>query len=96
MVKEIWKYLHKPRYVDPGQLDGEGETAARVAALEGHPEIAELLQGLGVDAGVGLPEEVEGSSDDDGNDSDGGEGGGAVLISRVSYKVVLSVRRSFH
>jgi hypothetical protein len=36
MVKEIWKYLHKPRYVDVGQLDRHGRTAARVAAQEGH------------------------------------------------------------
>ena len=55
MVKEIWKYLHKPRYVDPGQLDGEGRTAAQVAAQHGHPEIVELLQGLGVNVGVDVP-----------------------------------------
>jgi hypothetical protein len=52
MVKEIWKYLHKPLYVDVGQLNGGGETAARVAAQKGHADIVELLQGLGVDAGV--------------------------------------------
>ena len=70
--------MHKPRYVDLDQLDGQGRIAAQVATAHGHPEIAELLQGLGVDAGVGLP--VEGSSNDDGNGSDGGEGGGAILI----------------
>ena len=44
MMEEIWKYLHKPRYVDPGQLDSGGRTAARVAASGGHTEIVELLQ----------------------------------------------------
>jgi hypothetical protein len=52
MVKEIWKYLHKPQYVDPGQLNEAGQSAARMAAQEGHMDIVELLQGLGVDAGV--------------------------------------------
>ena len=66
MVKEVWKYLHKPQYVDPGQLDGEGRTAAQVAALRGHPEIAELLQGLGVDAEVDFAAGDGGG----GNDSD--------------------------
>jgi hypothetical protein len=46
MVKEIWKYLHKPRYVDPGQLNGGGETAAQVATTFGKHEVAALLQGL--------------------------------------------------
>ena len=44
MMQEIWKFLHKPRYVDPGQLDSGGRTAARVAASGGHTEIVELLQ----------------------------------------------------
>jgi ankyrin repeat protein len=52
MVKEIWKYLHKPQYVDPGQLDEAGETAERVATANGKHDVAALLQGLGVDAGV--------------------------------------------
>ena len=79
MMKEVWKFLHKPRYVDVGQLGGQGRTAAQVATAHGKHDVAELLQGLGVDdAGVGLP--VEGSSNDDGNDSNSGEGGGAVLI----------------
>jgi hypothetical protein len=78
-MKEVWKFLHKPRYVDLDQLGGQGSTAAQVATVKGHTEIAELLQGLGVDdAGVGLP--VEGSSNDDGNDSNSGEGGDAILI----------------
>ena len=46
MVKEIWKYLHKPRYVDVGQLDGEGRTAAQVATAFGKDEVAVLLQQL--------------------------------------------------
>jgi hypothetical protein len=52
MVKEIWKYLHKPRYVDPDQTNDAGDTAAHLAARKGHADIVELLQGLGVDAGV--------------------------------------------
>ena len=55
MVKEIWKYLHKPRYVDPGQLDGEGRTAAQVAAQQGYTDIVEVLQVLGVNVGVDVP-----------------------------------------
>jgi hypothetical protein len=51
MVKEIWKYLHKPRYVDPGQLNGWGWSAAQVAAHHGHMDVVELLQGLGVNEG---------------------------------------------
>ena len=46
MVKEIWKYLHKPRYVDVGQLDGQGRTAAQVATTFGKDEVAALLQQL--------------------------------------------------
>ena len=47
MVKEIfWKYLHKPRYVDVGQLDGQGRTAAQVATAHGKHDVAALLQGL--------------------------------------------------
>ena len=69
MVKEIWKYLHKPRYVDPGQLNGAGRTAAQVAAQEGHMDIVELLQGLGVDAGVDYGDALANSANN-----------GAVLI----------------
>ena len=64
MVTEIWKFLHKPRYVDVGQLDRHGRTAARVAAGEGHTDIVELLQGLGVEEGADF--EDEGGSDDNG------------------------------
>ena len=46
MVKEIWKYLHKPRYVDVDQLDGHGRTAAQVATAHGKDDVAALLQGL--------------------------------------------------
>ena len=46
MVKEIWKYMHKPRYVDVGQLDGEGRTAAQVATAHGKHDVAALLQQL--------------------------------------------------
>jgi ankyrin repeat protein len=46
MVKEIWTYLHKPRYVDVGQLDGEGRTAAQVATAHGKDDVAALLQQL--------------------------------------------------
>ena len=67
MVKEIWKYLHKPRYVDVGQLDGEGRTAAQVATANGKDDVAALLQQLN------LNEELFGSDSDDsddGNDDD--------------------------
>jgi len=67
MVKEIWKYLHKPRYVDPGQLSKTGRTAAELAAQYGHPGIVELLQGLGVEA------EVDFANEDSSDDSDGGD-----------------------
>ena len=46
MVKEIWKYLHKPRYVDVGQLNGNGRTAAQVATAHGKDDVAALLQQL--------------------------------------------------
>ena len=59
----IWKYLHKPRYVDMGQLDGKGRTAAQVATAHGKHDVAALLQGLSVDAEGGLGNE-------------GGSGGG--------------------
>ena len=44
--------LHKPRYVDVGQLDGHGRTAAQVATANRKYDVAALLQGLGVDTGV--------------------------------------------
>ena len=40
--------MHKPRYVDVGQLNGQGMTAAQVATANGEDEVAALLQGLGV------------------------------------------------
>ena len=46
MVKEIWKYLHKPLYVNVGQLDGHGRTAAQVATAHGKDDVAALLQSL--------------------------------------------------
>jgi ankyrin repeat protein len=70
MVKEIWKYLHKPRYVDVDQLDAYGRTAAQVAAQEGHADIVELLQGLGVDAGVMFAAGDGGGDTDSDSDSD--------------------------
>ena len=48
MMKEVWKFLHKPRYVDPGQLDVHWRTAAQVASANGKEDVAALLQGLGV------------------------------------------------
>ena len=42
--KMIWKFLHKPRYVDVGQLDGKGRTAAQVATDHGKDDVAALLQ----------------------------------------------------
>jgi hypothetical protein len=46
MVKEIWKYLHKPSYVDVDQLNVRGQTAARVATANGKDDVAALLQQL--------------------------------------------------
>ena len=46
MMKEVWKFLHKPRYVDVDQLDGQGRTAAQVATAHGKHDVAALLQGL--------------------------------------------------
>ena len=43
MMKEIWRYLHKPSYVDVGQRDGQGRTAARVATAHGNYGVASLL-----------------------------------------------------
>ena len=70
MMKEVWKYLHKPRYVDPGQLDRFGRTAAQVAAQQGYTDIVEVLQVLGVGAGVG---DGDGDDNGDGDDSDGSD-----------------------
>ena len=74
MMGEIWKYLYKPRYVDSGQLDEEGRTAALAAAVQGHTDIVELLQGLGVDAGVDFADILGAVNDDDGGDDDGDDG----------------------
>jgi ankyrin repeat protein len=65
MVKEVWTYLHKPRYADVDQLDGQGKTAAQVAMRTGHADVinAEVLRLL--EHGVG-----------DGVDSATGDGGG--------------------
>ena len=69
MVREIWTYLHKPSYVDVGQLDAAGESAARVAARHGRMDMVELLQGLGVEAGVVFAA-GDGSDTDRASDSD--------------------------
>jgi hypothetical protein len=46
MMKEIWKFLHKPRYVELGKLNRQGKTAARVAADAQKDQVAELLRQL--------------------------------------------------
>jgi hypothetical protein len=46
MVKEVYKYLYKPRYADLDQTDGAGNTALQVAELKGHEEVATLLREL--------------------------------------------------
>jgi ankyrin repeat protein len=74
MVKEIFKYLHKPRYVDVEQLDGEGRTAAQVATAFGKHDMAALLQGLGANVGV---DDGDGDDDGDGGDGDGDDGDGS-------------------
>jgi hypothetical protein len=70
MVKEIWKYLHKPRYVDVDQLDGHGRTAAQVATANGKDDVAALLQGLCVDEGVDFAAGDGGGDTDSDSDSD--------------------------
>ena len=39
MMKEIYKYLHKPRYVDLDQLDKQGRTALQLAEAQGELEM---------------------------------------------------------
>jgi hypothetical protein len=46
MLKEVWKFLHKPRYVDLDQLDRHGGTALEVAERCGKGEVAILLREL--------------------------------------------------
>ena len=46
MMKEIWKFLHKPRYVDLGKLDSRGRTAQQVAAAYSKRRTAALLRTL--------------------------------------------------
>ena len=48
MMKEVYKYLHKPRYVDMDQLNKQGKTALQLAEAfgESHVEMAALLRGL--------------------------------------------------
>ena len=46
MMKEIYKYLYKPRYADLNQTDEDGRTALQIAELLGQEEVAELLRGL--------------------------------------------------
>ena len=44
MMKEVWKFLHKPRYVDLDQLDRNGRTASQVARYHGmtDPDAVEM------------------------------------------------------
>jgi ankyrin repeat protein len=46
MVKEVYKYLYKPRYADLDQTNDAGRTALEVATLNGNEGMAELLREL--------------------------------------------------
>ena len=46
MMKEVYKYLHKPRYADLEQTDEDGRTALQIAEGYGLVEVAELLREL--------------------------------------------------
>ena len=46
MVKEIYKYLYKPRYADLSQLDNQGKTALQLAEARGDNDAATLLRAL--------------------------------------------------
>ena len=46
MIKEIWKFVHKPRYVDLAELNNAGRTALQVAEANGRDDVATLLRRL--------------------------------------------------
>ena len=46
MMKEVYKYLYKPRYADLDQTDGAGNTALQIAEAHGKEEMATLLRAL--------------------------------------------------
>ena len=46
MMKEVYKFLHKPQYVDPEHTSGFGLTALQHAEAQGTEEMVALLQGL--------------------------------------------------
>ena len=46
MVKEVYKYLHKPRYADLDQTDEYERTALHIAEAYGSEEVATLLRTL--------------------------------------------------
>ena len=48
MIKEVYKYLYKPRYADLDQTNGAGNTALQIAEEHGKEEIATLLRELGL------------------------------------------------
>ena len=75
MMKEIWKYLHKPRYVDLEQLNRVGRTAEWVAADADHEGIVALLQGL--DSNDDDSDDDSDDSDDDDSDNDGSDDDGS-------------------
>ena len=46
MMKEVYKYLYKPRYADLNQLDRMGRTVLQDAEILGDEEVATLLREL--------------------------------------------------
>ena len=55
MMKEVWKFLHKPRYVDLGKRDGEGREAVAFAMQKGKVEVVALLLHLSAQATNRMP-----------------------------------------
>ena len=46
MIKYIWSFVHKPRYVDLAQLNDTGHTALQVANRFNKEDVAVLLRSL--------------------------------------------------
>jgi hypothetical protein len=93
MAKGVWKYLHKPRYVDPGErdeLDEAGETAAQIAANAGNTDIVELLQGLGFDTDVDFTAGDDGGGNGS-NDSGSDSGTEWILIPNVNINYTSNI-----
>ena len=47
VIRTIWSFVHKPRYVDIDQLNGDGCTALQLAEANDHTKVIDLLISLG-------------------------------------------------